>query len=519
MLLKHFKKLKDPGQHLALSRMSCPICLNSYTAKNRKEVKCQYCPVSACLTCLQQYILSSVEDCHCHSCKNRWTTEFMNNNFTLAFRGTTLRKHRRKVLVSREKSLLPSMQVYVEAKIKYNNALKLKKELVTNMQGIDIEYKALEERLTVAQKAFLASTIHRDSADLKQKARVQYTTLFTKYMKFKKEVYRPAYKLLAKTKRDVTRLNNMYLRGDDSASVTTRREFLMRCPAEECRGFISSAYVCGICSKKTCSDCLEVIQTDHVCKQESIESAKAIKKETRACPKCAARIFKIDGCDQMWCTVDGCNTAFSWNSGQIVSGRVHNPHYYEWLRTQSAAPPREIGDIPCGGLPNLGQFIYRVISIDALTPKEKTLLIEITRNLTEFEDMLRNFPSTMGALGNKDINVRYLMKEIDDDQWQRELEFNENRFIRKREIGQILQTLVTVCAEIMRNVYDHLDEEYGYLWVRDSAFNNLNMVRIYANNAFLSIGNTMKFAVPTIGDNWRWNTPRIHYRTKAGPKV
>ena len=439
----------------------------------------------------------------------------MNNNFSLLFRGTTLRKHRRKVLVSREKSLLPSMQVYVEAKIKYNEALKLKKELTTKMELTNSEYKAREEQLTVARKAFLASTVLRDSAELKERVRLQYTTLFTKYMKFKKEVYRPASKLLAKTRRDVIRLNNLYLLGDDSA-IATRREFLMRCPAEDCRGFISSSYVGGICSKKSCSDCLEVLETAHACKPESIESAKAIKKETRACPKCAARIFKIDGCDQMWCTMDGCNTAFSWNSGQIVSGRIHNPHYYEMLRTQGA-PPREIGDIPCGGLPNLGQFIYRVVSIDTLTSKEKTLLIEITRNLTEFEDILHHFPSTMGALANKNINVRYLMKEIDEDQWQRELEFNENRFIRKREIGQILQTLVTICAEIMTNVYEHLDEEYGYLWVRDNAFKNLNMVREYANNAFLSIGNTMKFAVPTISENWRWNTPRIHYRNKAGP--
>ena len=109
--------------------MSCPICLNTYTLKNRKEIKCQYCPVSSCLSCLQQYILSSVEDCHCHSCKNRWTVDFMNMNFPLIFRVKTLRMHRRKVLHSREKSLLPDMQRYVEAKRNYDTASHLQDEI------------------------------------------------------------------------------------------------------------------------------------------------------------------------------------------------------------------------------------------------------------------------------------------------------------------------------------------------------------------------------------------------------
>ena len=41
---------------------------------------------------------------------------------------------------------------------------------------------------------------------------------------------------------------------------------------------------------------------DHVCKETDIQSANMIKKETRNCPCCGTNIYKIAGCDQMWCT-------------------------------------------------------------------------------------------------------------------------------------------------------------------------------------------------------------------------
>jgi hypothetical protein len=35
----------------------------------------------------------------------------------------------------------------------------------------------------------------------------------------------------------------------------------------------------------------------------------------------------------MWCTA--CKIAFDWTIGQIIYGRIHNPHYFEWLTDMS----------------------------------------------------------------------------------------------------------------------------------------------------------------------------------------
>ena len=46
------------------------------------------------------------------------------------------------------------------------------------------------------------------------------------------------------------------------------------------------------------------------------------------------------------CGVPSVIPAFDWRSGRIETGRVHNPHYFEFKKRS-----REHGDIPCGGRP------------------------------------------------------------------------------------------------------------------------------------------------------------------------
>jgi len=114
----------------------------------------------------------------------------------------------------------------------------------------------------------------------------------------------------------------------------------------KCRGLISTKnYKCSICDTAICRDCHVVLKDEHQCKQEDIETIKIIFKESKPCPNCATPISKVDGCDQMYCIA--CQTAFSWNTGKIESGRIHNPHYYEQLRNRGVVIPREPGDNGC----------------------------------------------------------------------------------------------------------------------------------------------------------------------------
>ena len=43
-----------------------------------------------------------------------------------------------------------------------------------------------------------------------------------------------------------------------SSEIKERKKFIKPCPATDCRGLLSTQYICGLCSTKVCPDCLEI---------------------------------------------------------------------------------------------------------------------------------------------------------------------------------------------------------------------------------------------------------------------
>lgn len=263
-----------------------------------------------------------------------------------------------------------------------------------------------------------------------------------------------------------------------------------------------------------------------MCDPNTVETAKAIKAETRPCPKCGTRIFKTDGCDQMWCVMEGCGTAFSWASGHIVTGAIHNPHYYEWLRRREGGELlREAGDIPCGGMPNTWLMVNAVRELE-LPEQLNTAVLESFRNLQELVDhRLQDFPSRLPQLANKEDDVEYLMNEISEEVWQARLERTESKFLKKKEIGQILQTLATAGSDMMNRIYQRAREvsdsyddakaEEFVAWVLSIAIPELEQLRAFGNESLLALAKRDRMAVPQFEANWSWKGLRAIYAKKA----
>ena len=158
------------------------------------------------------------------------------------------------------------------------------------------------------------------------------------------------------------------------AGEAKKAEFKRACPVDGCLGFLSTAWKCGVCNIWTCPTCMEIKGPNkddpHECDPNTVESVKLLKKDTKNCPSCAAMIYKISGCDQMWCTQ--CHIAFSWRTGRQVNGVIHNPHFYQWQNNGGGggnvnAP----GAAVCGGLPDL--YTVRSVWRDFGVPRSKLL--------------------------------------------------------------------------------------------------------------------------------------------------
>jgi hypothetical protein len=211
----------------------------------------------------------------------------------------------------------------------------------------------------------------------------------------------------------------------------------------------------------------------------------------------------------MWCT--SCQTTFSWNTGQILHNvRVHNPHYYEYLRRTGGNVPRELGDIPCGGIPDYYVYIRNIRMLRGLSQKEVDEAVMIHRSLSDISQVrLPEYPLRRPANDNRDLDVAYLMGNLTKEEWARNLELKETKFERRKEIGLVLQTLVHVGAEKLTEISNFaITGADGIPGIRQR-IQELNQLRDFSNAALRERGHQMGIVVPQIeGVNWQWGYTR-----------
>jgi hypothetical protein len=125
---------------------------------------------------------------------------------------------------------------------------------------------------------------------------------------------------------------------------------------------------------------------------------------------------------------------------------------------------------------------------------------------------------------NKDDDVAYLMNRLTEDEWKRKLELSEAKFNRKKEIGQILQTLITAGSDMMNRLYERADSiepgeniEAFVNWLLDVCIPELEQLRKFGNDALRELAKRDKMAVPQFEENWRWKGVRALYKKVPTP--
>ncbi len=207
----------------------------------------------------------------------------------------------------------------------------------------------------------------------------------------------------------------------------------------------------------------------------------------------------VRNCDQMWCTE--CKTAFSWNTGNIETGTIHNPHAIRWMRKHGNAK-RDINDIPCGGLVD----IYH-INTRHLTNQDRILLLKIHRIIAEIDYILRR-----NQIDNvEELNVirrEYVMGKITEKVWKQRIFIKERLNVRKKSNSDILVTLRTLSIERFRNIYENLNlttsQQKSSILIK-AFFKDINEVRIFINETFQNELTLLGTKKPIqISEDWVW---------------
>jgi hypothetical protein len=461
----------------------CPVCYDKYTVQLRKAVVCPYCSFAACTVCTKKYLLDGLLDAHCMGCRRAWNDEFLDLNFTKAFRTGLYRKHREDVLLDREMGLLPTRQPRVEAKLK---CLELEKE------NAEVQKKLMEWERVRSRILAESTRVHRQLVRYEAEADGRAPPAWT----------------LADGERPVQ---------------AEKAKFIMKCPDGDCRGFLSTVYKCGTCQKWVCPDCMVVKgmnkDDEHTCNEDQKATVALIIKESKPCPKCGERISKIDGCDQMWCT--DCHTAFSWNTGNVVNGVIHNPHYYEFLRKQgNGVAPRNAGDVPCGGVPYYTILSRSLTRLDTVTQR---IVMAIHRITAEIADQrVQQYQGHFNVNDNGDLGVMYLIKKMTKEDMKVELGKREAKRNKHLAIRAILEMFVTTSTMMLNNI---VNEPPASVQAFANTLLEYNNLRLYVNENLMNISRMKSCSVPQISENWYWlpynkvkAVPRAKKETKTAKK-
>ena len=474
-------KISTVNKMSAKAIEECTVCCEPYNKSTRAPVDCERagCNYKACTECVRAYLLGSANEPHCMDCKTNWSAKFMlllKKNWL----NDVYRPHREKFLCDLELSKIAETMPAAE-----------------RYQAVKKQEKVTEE----LRRQYFAMKLELEKIGAKVNESVRLTST---------------------------------IRSGQSDAKAEKKEFFMPCPAVNCNGLLSTQYKCGICEMFTCHECHEVIgpsktEHTHVCDANNVASALAIKKETKQCPGCHNRIFRIEGCSQMWCT--GCHTAFDWNTGRKVStDRLHNPHWFEYQRTlNGGAAPRTPGDVPCGGLCTRSQINTAIVTkimsarraitslhyqVSSTDPLCETLryIHRIVENITHND--VRETRQRIQALRDfTEQRVKYIVGEMTKEQLSTYIFRSDKTRQKNTEMLNVYELLSAVGIDFFNRLIDNTHTGDVFLQDVTEQVAQYDKLRVYCNGLFAVISNTYAMTVPQITDSWVRLTEKFNNRT------
>lgn len=423
--------------------VECGICCANVNKRN-PCITCAYCNESGCKTCTEKYLTETFENPHCMYCRKEWNTAFLITTFSITFINGKLKKHRENVVVDRQKAMLPSSTDDVHIEVN-------RRQTIASIREVKNRTRQLKYELDQAKDTLL---------DLEL------------------SIHRGTYKQIEKC-----------------------HPSSYKCPANQCRGFLSD-WKCGVCDTNVCDKCLDIKHEGHVCSPDSVETMRLLKRDTKLCPGCGEGVMKIDGCDQMWCT--SCHTTFSWRTGMRTHEKVHNPHYYEFLRANGTLR-RDPLDIECGGMPDA--YMIRQSMNKNVLVFYRDKVCKMIQNLNH-NAMIhsRHYPTMFDtALYDTSLRVKYLLNEISENDWKSKLHKNEKKLSRLKEFGDVITMVDQTSADIMRKIARDIKHPQAHeLNEVSEGIDLLNELREYANANLQRIGIAFKCKYPGYKHDFEW---------------
>jgi hypothetical protein len=368
------------------------------------------------------------------NCKNTWDFDFLAKNTDEPFHNHEYREYRAKIIIQRERSLLPATQPYVES-------VRVQEEKKKQVQDLTREIAMLRELLY-------------EAIDKKNLLRFELKC------------------------------------AENSKPEISQNIFIGNCPNQDCKGYLDNQYICGICKEEACSKCREQ-KHEKSCNPDILKTIRLLSKDTKSCPNCGIPIHKIEGCDQMFCT--SCHTPFGWNTGKIETGRIHNPHYYEYQRKNGGAI-REAGDVQCGGAVSSNKLRNKLIK-DRHTEQTVDWVMESHRLSGHIRSVVIPLyrAQQVEEHTNRDLRIKYLLGALSEKRWISEIKKRE----KKREKNTAISLALLMFVDTIDDLHANIVLGKSFIYIPE-----LKKLQEYIQSVLKDISVRFQNKVPSITKNW-----------------
>jgi hypothetical protein len=464
----------------------CPICCVD-SIDSSFIVKCNKCHNICCKDCLKNYLLLSKLDTKCMYCNCLYDIDFILFNVDLEWYENKYKEYRKELLWKKEIIILKDIAIQRQFET-YMNAVNYCKK--NNLSINSNQISNLRFEMNEISNEFIKLRIRIDDLLVNDNQKIkQCNNEFNEFKEANSFLEKELKILVRRNKNKIAHLNCLlcinelgkgwenfdFKSGKVKSFMNNALSF--SCSVTDCHGIVFDGK-CNVCKTNICYKCREIINLEpHQCNEDTLQTIQLILENNVKCPKCSIYISKISGCDQMFCTQ--CHTTFSWSTGNIITGAVHNPHYFEWLLKEKNFNNDQVQVRQYEGCNNY--IDYNALKT-CFTEKEIEESYILRKNLIKLSnDYMDRFPCmgyyviafinlrqtilNIRSTSGNHVNIHYpdyhklrfrlLEKKISEEEFKSEYYNEEFNFNKSAYYWEVYSTVTNIATILFDNLYSY----------------------------------------------------------------
>ena len=214
-----------------------------------------------------------------------------------------------------------------------------------------------------------------------------------------------------------------------------------------------------------------------------------------------------------------CHSAFSWRTGALDGGTIHNPEYYRWMRENG----KDIARNPLDEVGGCGENIISYTTLITImrmyfVPERMNLLnggvrtkdnietikvLNMHRMINHIVHLNREYVNENNREERtlREMRVSYMLNKITKEELKRKLQIIEKRKKKEKRLNNVWNLLKIVLTEYIGKISEERENKYIVKIVKEITVES-EKIREYSNMSFMKVGEMYNMVYPGITVEW-----------------